>query len=59
LKSEIYTQDFSDEVFVTTNSPAIIGMTQIDDIEKVKHGVMLEFDDTNDEYPITSSPIST
>jgi hypothetical protein len=59
LKHGVYNQDFSDDVSVTTNSPVILGMTKIDDIEMVTRDVMYEFDDMNAEAASISSPIST
>jgi hypothetical protein len=59
LKQEIYTVDFIDDVSVTINSPAIVGLSKIDDIEMVTQDVMFELDDMNDENPKIPSPIST
>jgi hypothetical protein len=59
LKHEIYTQVFSDDVYVTTNLPAIVNMTHIDDMEMVTQNTMFEFDAMNDEAPNIPSPNST
>jgi hypothetical protein len=51
--------DFSYDVSVIINSPAIVGMTKIDDIEMVTRDVTFALDDMNDEAPSIPSPSST
>jgi hypothetical protein len=51
--------DSTDNVSVSTNSPAIVDTTKIDNIKMVTRDVMFELDNMNDETPNIPSPIST